>query len=247
MGRLDNKVVVITGASSGIGEATAKVLASEGAAVVLAARREDRLEDLKGEIEKDGGKALIVETDVTKREDTQNLIQQAKDTFGSVDILVNNAGVMLLSMVEKLKVDEWEQMLDVNVKGLMFTTAAALPTMMEQEAGHIVNISSVAGRKVMPSGAVYCATKFAVTAFSEGLRQELAPSKNIRVTSIEPGAVATELTNHITDDDVKENMKGMMDMTILESEDIAHSILYAVASPSRVNVNEILILPTEQA
>lgn len=246
MGRLDSQVAVITGASSGIGEATARVLSNEGAAVVLAARREERLEVLKREIEEKGGKALIVVTDVTKREDTQNLIQQAKDTFGSVDILVNNAGVMLLSFIEKLKVDEWEQMLDVNVKGLMFATAAALPTMMEQEGGHIVNISSVAGRKVMQSGAVYCATKFAVTAFSEGLRQELAPSKNIRVTSIEPGAVATELTNHITDDDVKETMKGMLDMTTLESEDIAQSILYAVASPSRVNVNEILILPTEQ-
>ena len=246
MGRLDSQVAVITGASSGIGEATARVLSNEGAAVVLAARREERLEVLKREIEEKGGKALIVVTDVTKREDTQNLIQQAKDTFGSVDILVNNAGVMLLSFIEKLKVDEWEQMLDVNVKGLMFATAAALPTMMEQEGGHIVNISSVAGRKVMQSGAVYCATKFAVTAFSEGLRQELAPSKNIRVTSIEPGAVATELTNHITDDDVKETMKGMLDMTTLESEDIAQSILYAVASPSRVNVNEILIMPTEQ-
>ena len=154
---------------------------------------------------------------------------------------------MLLSFIEKLKLDEWEQMVDVNVKGLMFTTAAALPTMMEQQSGHIVNISSVAGRKVMKTGAVYCATKFAVTAFSEGLRQELAPSKNIRVTSIEPGAVATELTDHITDEDVKESMSGMADMTILESEDIAHSILYAVASPERVNVNEILILPTEQA
>ncbi len=247
MGSLDNKVAVITGASSGIGEATARVLANEGAAVVLAARRKERLEDLKSELEGNGGKALVVETDVTKREDTQNLIQQAKDAFGSVDILVNNAGVMLLSFVEKLKLDEWEQMVDVNVKGLMFATAAALPTMMEQEGGHIVNISSVAGRKVMQSGAVYCATKFAVTAFSEGLRQELAPNKHIRVTSIEPGAVETELTEHITDEDALEGMKGMMNMTMLESEDIAQSILYAVASPSRVNVNEILILPTEQA
>ena len=246
MGRLDDKVTVITGASSGIGEATAKVLAGEGAAVVLAARRKERLEDLKNEIEEGGGKALVVETDVTKREDTETLIQRAKDAFGSVDILVNNAGVMLLSSVEKLKLEEWEQMVDVNVKGLMFVTAAALPTMMDQAGGHIVNISSVAGRKVFQAGAVYCATKFAVTAFSEGLRQELAPSKNIRVTSIEPGAVGTELTNHITDEDVMENMKGMMNMTILESEDIAQSILYAVASPSRVNVNEILILPTEQ-
>ena len=247
MGRLESKVAVITGASSGIGEATARVLANEGAAVVLAARRKERLEDLKGEIEQGGGKALVVETDVTKREDTENLVQQAKDAFGSVDILVNNAGVMLLSFAEKLKLDEWEKMVDVNVKGLMFMTAAALPTMLEQEGGHIVNISSVAGRKVFNSGAVYCATKFAVTAFSEGLRLELAPSKNIRVTSIEPGAVGTELTNHITDDDVKENMQGLMNMTILESEDIAQSILYAVASPGRVNINEILILPTEQA
>lgn len=246
MGQLDGKVAVITGASSGIGEATARVLAGEGAAVVLAARRKERLEGLKQEVENQGGRALVVETDVTKRADTEGLIQQAKDAFGSVDILVNNAGVMLLSFIEKLKVDEWEQMVDVNVKGLMFATAAALPTMLAQESGHIVNISSVAGRQVMQTGAVYCATKFAVTAFSEGLRKELAPSKHIRVTSIEPGAVATELTNHITDDDAMEAMSGLADMTILESEDIAQSVLYAVASPGRVNINEVLILPTEQ-
>ena len=154
---------------------------------------------------------------------------------------------MLLSFIEKLKVDEWEQMLDVNIKGLMLTTAAALPTMLAQQSGHIVNISSVSGRKVAKASAVYSATKFAVTAFSEGLRQELAPSKNIRVTSIEPGMVATELTDHITDEDVKENRKSLAGMTKLEPEDIARSILYAVASPARVNVNELLILPREQA
>ena len=246
MSNLNEQVAIITGASSGIGAATAEILAQAGANVVLAARRKEKLEDLKTSIENAGGRALVVETDVTKRDSVESLVATTLDAFGRIDILVNNAGVMLLSFVKNLQVDEWEQMVDVNVKGVLFGVGAVLPTMMEQKGGHIVNVSSVAGRKVMQSGSVYSATKFAVTAFSEGLRQELSPEYGVRVTSIEPGAVATELTTHITDEEVGELFKGMQEMTTLESKDIAEAILYAVASPQRVNVHEVLVMPTEQ-
>lgn len=245
--KLTNKVAIITGASSGIGEATAKVLAKEGAKVVLAARRKDRLQQLKHEIEQEGGTALVVVTDVTNRKEVQNMADQALEAFGSIDILVNNAGLMPLSFVTKLHEEEWDKMVDVNIKGVLNAVAATLPQMVEQKSGHIVNISSTAGRRVTPGSAVYSATKFAVAAFSEGLRQELAPRHNIRVTAIEPGAVTTELTNTITDQDILKAFKARMgEVTFLESEDIAESIRYAVTQPDRVNVNEILVLPTEQ-
>ncbi|HMB92567.1 MAG TPA: SDR family oxidoreductase [Rhodothermales bacterium] len=247
MSTLDNQVAIVTGASSGIGEATARLLAAEGAAVVLAARREGRLHDLKDEIEGSGGQALVVPTDVTDRRAVEALAEQTIDTFGRIDILINNAGLMPLSFIAKLHVDEWEKMVDVNVKGVMYGVAAVLPTMLEQESGHIVNVSSVAGRRLFPGGAVYCATKFAVTAFSEGLRQELSSRHNIRVTCIEPGAVKTELPDTITDKDILEGFsKRLEDMTRLESEDIAESIRYAVSSPGRVNVAEVLVMPTQQ-
>ena len=246
MSNLNEQVAIITGASSGIGAATAETLAREGAKVVLAARREDKLKDLQKTIENAGGEALVVETDVTKRDSVESLAKATLDAFGRIDILVNNAGVMLLSFVKNLQIDEWEQMVDVNIRGVLFGVGAVLPTMMEQKSGHIVNVSSVAGRKVMQSGSVYSATKFAVTAFSEGLRQELSPEYGVRVTTIEPGAVATELTTHITDEEVGELFKGMQEMNILESKDIAEAILYAVASPQRVNVHEVLVMPTEQ-
>lgn len=243
---ITDKVAIVTGASSGIGEATAKALAKKGCKVVLAARRKERLEKLKKEIEQDGGKALVVETDVTKRSDCKQLAEATKKEFGRIDILVNNAGLMPLSFVKKLKEDEWEKMVDVNIKGVLNCTAAVLPSMQEQKGGHMVNISSVAGRKNFPGGAVYCATKFAVRAFSEGLRMELAPSENIRVTIIEPGAVTTELPETITDEDILQGFEKMKEMTFLESEDIAESIAYAVSQPNRVNVAEILVMPTEQ-
>lgn len=243
---LQGKVAIVTGASSGIGEATALMLGQEGAKVVLAARRLERLNELKKKIEDKGGQALPIATDVTHRTAVNHLAEQTKKEFGRVDILVNNAGLMPLSLMKNLHVDEWEQMVDVNIKGVLFAVGAVLPIMREQKSGHIINISSVAGRKVFQGGAVYCATKFAVTALSEGLRMELSPSDNIRVTSIEPGAVATELTNTITDEEVKENMKWLEKMTTLESEDIAEAIRYALTQPGRVNVNEILVLPTEQ-
>ena len=190
---IQDKVVVITGASSGIGHSTAKALAKKGAKIVAGARRLDRLESLKKEITDDGGEITICETDVTKKTDCDNLVKQALDKYGTVDVLVNNAGLMPLSFVKSLKVDEWDRMIDVNIKGVLYCTAAVVPTMTEKKSGHIINISSVAGRIVFPAGSVYCATKHAVTAFSEGLRQELSVRKNIRVTSIEPGVVQLSL------------------------------------------------------
>ena len=244
---LQDKVVIVTGASSGIGEATAEKLAAHGAKVVLTARREDRLKELQQKIEGAGGKALVVTADVTKKEDWKQVVEQTQEAFGDVDVLINNAGLMPLSYAKKLKTDEWEKMVDVNIKGVLNGVAAVLPKMMDNKRGHIVNISSVAGRKLFPGGAVYCATKFAVRAFSEGLRNELAPEFNIRITAIEPGAVATELTDTITDEDIIEKvMKPMLDIETLQSEDIAESILYALQQPKHVNVQELLVMPTEQ-
>ena len=247
MKQLKNKTAIITGASSGIGEATAHVLSEEGMNLVLAARREDRLNELKEKIESNGGKAIVVKTDVTERDQVDNMAQKAKDKFGSIDILINNAGLMPLSLMKNLHVDEWDQMIDVNLKGVLYCIAAVLPTMRDQQKGHIVNISSVAGRKVMPGSAVYSATKFGVRAISEGLRQELSPSDNIRITAIEPGAVDTELMDTITDEEMKDLVEESFgNIKTLESEDIAESIRYAVTQPNHVDVSEILIMPTEQ-
>lgn len=247
MGTLDNKTAIVTGASSGIGEATARMLAEEGAAVALAARRTDRLESLKSDIEESGGRALVVETDVTSRDAVQNLVDETADAFGSVDVLINNAGLMPLSYMKNLKEDEWEQMVDVNVKGVLYAIGAVLPHMTEQGSGHIVNISSVAGRRVMPGGAVYCGTKHFVRALSEGMRSELGP-QGIRITSIEPGAVDTELTETITDDELMEDMQSMFEgYEILKSKDIAEAIRYALTSPDHVDVEELMVMPTGQA
>lgn len=246
MAKLDGKVAVVTGASSGIGEATAEALAAEGASVVVAARREERLADLSKRIEGNGGRVLAAACDVADEGQAHGLIQKAEEEFGRVDILVNNAGVMLLSTVGKGLSEEWRQMFDVNVLGLLYTTDAAIETMKRQGSGHLVNISSVAGRKVTrDSSGVYAGSKFAVGAISEGLRQELLED-NIRVTIVEPGAVATELADHITDEDAKESLGGLLNLEILQAEDIADAIVYAVTQPERVSVNEILIRPTQQ-
>ena len=244
---LSNKSVIVTGASSGIGEATARRLAAKGASVALAARRTERLQDLKAEIEDDGGAAIVVSTDVTDRAQVQELADATADAFGSIDVLINNAGVMPLSFIKNLHEDEWEQMVDVNVKGVLYCIGAVLPVMLDQGAGHIVNVSSTAGRRLFPGGAVYCGTKHFVRALSEGMRKELAPHHDIRVTSIQPGAVATELTHTITDEEVKEMFSERHGkMKPLESEDIAESILYAVSAPGRVDVEELMVLPTDQ-
>lgn len=247
MAKLSGKVAVITGASSGIGEATAEALAAEGAHVVIAARREDRLEELKGRIESNGSRVMSVVCDVTDEEQAHDLIQRAEQEFGSVDILVNNAGVMLLSKIEKGLSDQWRQMFDVNVLGLLYATDAAVEVMKRQKSGHIVNISSVAGRKVRPTGGVYSGTKWAVNAVSEGLRQELLED-NIRITVIEPGAVETELASHITDEEViQEHKQRFGSIEVMQPEDIAGAITYAATQPERLSVNEILIRPTRQA
>ena len=246
MPKLDGKVAVVTGASSGIGEATAEALAAEGATVVVAARREERLANLAKRIEEDGGRVLAAACDVADEDQAHGLIRKAEEEFGRVDILVNNAGVMLLSTVGKGLSDEWRRMFDVNVLGLLYTTDAAVETMKRQGGGHLVNISSVAGRKVTrDASGVYAGSKFAVGAISEGLRQELLED-NIRVTIVEPGAVATELTDHITDEDARESLGGLLSLEILEAEDVANAIVYAVTQPARVSVNEILIRPTQQ-
>jgi NADP-dependent 3-hydroxy acid dehydrogenase YdfG len=246
MPKLDGKVAVVTGASSGIGEATAEALAAEGATVVVAARREERLADLTKRIEEGGGKVLAATCDVTDEAQAHGLIRRAEDEFGRVDILVNNAGVMLLSTVGKGLSEEWRRMFDVNVLGLLYATDAAIETMKKQGGGHLVNVSSVAGRKVTrDSSGVYAGSKFAVGAISEGLRQELL-ADNIRVTIVEPGAVATELTDHITDEDARESLGGLLNLEILQAEDIANAIVYVVTQPERVSVNEILIRPTQQ-
>ncbi len=246
MARLDGKVAVVTGASSGIGEAAVRALAAEGAAVVAGARRKERLDGLVDEVTRDGGKAIAVECDVTDEEQAHNLVHRAVEEFGRIDILVNNAGVMLLSTVGKGLSDQWRQMFEVNVMGLLYATDAAIGHMKEQGSGHLVNISSVAGRKVTrDSSGVYAGTKHAVGAISEGLRQELLED-NIRVTIVEPGAVATELPDHITDEDARASLGGILSLERLQAEDIAEAIIYAVTQPERVSVNEILIRPTEQ-
>ncbi|MEJ7816987.1 MAG: SDR family NAD(P)-dependent oxidoreductase, partial [Rubrobacter sp.] len=192
-----------------------------------------------------GGKALSVECDVTDEEQAHGLIQKAKDEYGRVDILVNNAGVMQLSKVEKGLSEEWRRMFDVNVLGLLYATDAAVQVMKEQGSGHLVNISSVAGRRSRATTGVYSGTKFAVNAISEALRQELLED-NIRVTIVEPGAVETELATHITDEEAQEALSGLLKLDILQPEDIANAIAYAVTQPERVSVNEVLIRPTQQ-
>ena len=245
-GKLDGKVALITGASSGIGEATALALAAEGAKVALAARRQDRLATLAQQILGKGGQAITLVVDATDEAQVGEMVQQTKAKYGRLDILVNNAGVMLLGPIAGANTEDWRRMVNINLLGLMYATHAALPVMKEQGEGHIVNISSVAGRTVRAGAAVYNATKWGVGAFSEALRQEVYKDK-IRVTIIEPGAVATELTEHITDPETKEKTQAwVQSMKQLESEDIAAAIIYAVTQAPHVNVNEILIRPIEQ-
>jgi len=243
---IKDKVAIITGASSGIGYATALALSKAGAKVAIGARRIDRLEELAKKISADGGEVFYQKLDVTQRSECENFAKAVLEKWGSIDILVNNAGLMPLSLFKNLKVDEWDRMIDVNIKGVLYCTGSVILHMKEKKSGHIVNLSSVAGRTVFPTGTVYCATKHAIAAFSEGLRQEFSARSNIRVTSIEPGVVATELTDTITDESLQGFIENAKKMQALHSEDIANAILYAVESPSHVNVNEVLIRPTTQ-
>ena len=245
-GKLAGKTAVVTGASSGIGEATALALAAEGASVALSARRADKLTELVRRIEGAGGIAQAITADVAEEDQAREMVLTANAAFGRVDILVNNAGVMLLGPIGNADTEDWRRMMGTNVLGLMYATHAVLPLMRAQGSGHIVNISSVAGRTARAGSGVYNASKWGVGAFSESLRQEVYKDK-IRVTIIEPGAVATELTHHITNAEAKKQTEDFYgNMTPLESEDIAAAILYAVTQPPRVNVNEILIRPTDQ-
>jgi NADP-dependent 3-hydroxy acid dehydrogenase YdfG len=238
------KVVVITGASSGLGEATARYLSSHEASVVLGARRTDRIESLAKEITQAGGKAAALRTDVTRREDVEALVDVAVKSFGRIDVMINNAGLMPNSPLDRLKVGDWEQMIDVNIKGVLYGIAAALPHMKRQKAGHIINVSSVAGHKIRPGSAVYAATKHAVRVISEGLRQELKPH-NIRTTVISPGAVATELPNTITEPDIEKMVKERYKIA-LSPEVFAKAVAYAMDQPNEVDINEILFRPTLQ-
>ena len=243
---IKDKVAIITGASSGIGFATALTLSKAGAKVAIGARRVDELEALAKQITDNGGEVFYQKLDVTQREECENFAKAVLEKWGSIDILVNNAGLMPLSLFKSLKVDEWDRMIDVNIKGVLYSTASVILHMKEKKSGHIVNLSSVAGRTVFPTGTVYCATKYAVAAFSEGLRQEFSARSNIRVTCIEPGVVSTELTDTITDESLKGFIENAKKMEALQAKDIANAILYAVESPSHVNVNEVLIRPTTQ-
>ena len=242
---IEGKVVVITGGSSGLGEATARHLASQGARVALGARRIDRLQRLVAELTEKGGDAMAVETDVTDKARVKHLVDAAVKAFGRVDVLINNAGLMPHSPLERLKVDDWERMVDVNLKGVLFGIAAALPHMQAQKSGHIINVSSVAGHKVSPNGAVYAATKHAVRALSEGLRQEVKPW-NIRTTVISPGAVATELPDSATELDIAQGMKAFYDATAIPADSFARCVAFAIGQPDDMDVNEILYRPTKQ-
>lgn len=242
---IEGKVVVITGASSGNGEATARHLSSQGAIVVLGARRVDRIKSLAEDITRIGGKALAVPTDVTQVDQVKRLVDTAVQTYGRVDVMINNAGLMPHSPLERLKIDDWDRMIDVNLKGVLYGIAAALPYMKKQKAGHVINVSSVAGHKVRPGSAVYAATKTAVLVISEGLRQEVKPY-NIRTTVISPGAIATELADSITEADIAENVRKFVQEIALPAESFARAVAFAMSQPEDMDVNEILFRPTKQ-
>ncbi len=243
MSNIQDKVILITGASSGIGEATARTLASQGASVVVGARRIDRLEKLVAEITAAGGKAIACAVDVTQREDVQSFADYALNKFGRIDVIINNAGVMPLSPVAALKVDEWDRMIDVNIRGVLHGIAAVLPTMQHQSSGHVINISSIGGLYVVPTAAVYCATKYAVRAISDGLRLE---HSDIRVTCVYPGVVESELADTITDASAAEAMRSFRQIA-LKPEAIANAIAHAVGQPADVDTTDIVVRPVASA
>jgi NADP-dependent 3-hydroxy acid dehydrogenase YdfG len=239
------KVVVITGASSGIGESTARLLAGSGAKVVLGARRTDRIDALVKDITAKGGAALGFQADVTKRCEVEGLVQGAIHEHGRIDVIVNDAGIMPIAPMAALKVEEWDRMIDVNIRGLLFGVAAVLPIMQKQKQGHIINMSSVGGFKVWaPGGTVYSATKFAVRAITEGLRME-HKADNIRCTIISPGAVATELPEGSSEEGTRKNLREFYKIAV-PAESVARAIAYAIEQPAEVDVNEIVIRPTKQ-
>jgi len=243
MSNIQGKVVVITGASSGLGEATARHLAAKGAKVFLGARRVERLQAVVADIERAGGQAAAMKVDVTRRAEVDAFVQGAIEKFGRMDVLVNNAGLMALAPLEKTLVDEWDRMVDINIKGVLYGVAAALPVFARQKSGHIINISSVAGHKVSMGGAVYCATKHAVRAISEGVRQEI---DGIRTTIISPGAVQTELPLGSSDPETAAGIKEFYRLMAIPADAVARAIAYAIEQPADVDINEILLRPTAQ-
>ena len=245
MDNIKGKVIAITGASSGIGQATALLLAEKGAMVVLGARRSDKLEQLASEIKTAGGSAFCVVTDVTNRIDLENLVDLACVEYGKLDVIINNAGIAPISLLNELQVNDWEAMIDVNIKGVLYGIAAALPVFRQQGFGHFINTASTAGLKIVPGAAVYSGTKFAVRAISEGLRQEVGP--NLRVTTITPGIVNTNLADSIASPDMKEQITSAMDKIAISPDAIARAIAYAIEQPTDVNVGEIIVRPTAQA
>lgn len=242
---IKGKVVVITGASSGLGEAAARLLSAEGAKVVLGARRVERLKSLADELNRGGGKALAIATDVTHRNQVKTLIGTAVKEFGRVDVMINNAGIMPRAPLERLTIDDWDRTIDVNIKGVLYGVAAALPYMMQQKSGHMIFVSSVAGHKIGPDLAVYAATKHAVRALAEGFRQEVKPY-NIRTTIISPGAVATELPDSVTEADIAEKIRQYYSEIAIPAESFAHAVVFAMSQPEDVDVNEILFRPIRQ-
>ncbi len=244
MSHITDKVVAITGASSGIGEATALLLAEQGAKVVLGARRPDRLEDLAARIMNMGGEVAYASTDVKRREDLSNLVRLARERYGKLDVLVNNAGVMPVSPLDDLCVEDWDEMIDVNIKGVLYGIAAALPIFREQGFGHFVNIASTAGHRVVANQAVYAGTKFAVRAISEGLRQEAGDK--LRVTIISPGFVRTNFTDGVTDVKMKAQLAASRDRFAIPADAIARAIAFAIEQPADIDVNEMIVRPTAQ-
>jgi len=242
---IKGKVVVITGASSGMGEEAARHLAELGATVVLGARRADRIEKLAREIKDNGGKALAIAVDVTQRDQVKTLVDATVEKFGSVDVILNNAGVMPLSPIDRLNVDEWDTMIDVNIRGVLNGIAAVLPYMKEQKSGQIINTSSVAGHKVFNGSAVYSATKYAVRALTEGLRMEVKPY-NIRTTIVCPGAVKTELLEHISEADIQQANKDYVGAVGISPDSFARVVAFAISQPEDVDINEIIFRPTSQ-
>jgi NADP-dependent 3-hydroxy acid dehydrogenase YdfG len=242
---IEGKVVVITGASSGLGEAAARHLSSLGATLVLGARRDDRIQALAKELLGAGGQAFAIVTDVTQFGQVQRLADTAVQTYGRIDVMINNAGLMPQSPLDRLKVEDWNRTIDVNIKGVLYGIGAVLPTMQKQRSGHIINVSSVAGHKVRAGGAVYAATKHAVRVISEGLRQEVKPY-DIRTTIISPGAVDTELTDSITEADFAENTKKFYAEVAIPADSFARAVAFAISQPAEVDINEILYRPTRQ-
>lgn len=243
MTNIENKIILITGASSGIGEATARALATAGATVVLGARRTDRLEELAQDITATGGRAIYRSLDVTSRDSVQYFADVAVQEFGRIDVIINNAGIMPLSPMASLKVDEWDRMIDVNIKGVLHGIAAVLPVMNRQGSGQIINISSIGGLAVSPTAAVYCATKYAVRAISDGLRQE---NDKLRVTCIYPGVVESELANTITDPVAAQAMESYRQIA-LKPEAIAAAIVHVIGQPEGVDTSDIVVRPTASA